>query len=426
MAAMTLEMIRRVTPSGLHHAGAALSKGAGELRVHHTHYVQTTEYPVSGGHAWTGEGQPSAEGVTTATAAAMDGVHLRLDPAGIVLNGLANYLTSAKRKVDDIDRSAANLHVSISDTGTLTIHPIDGESDGHRKYRAAAATVLRAEAAAILVITAGMDTNAATTLGRLGSGDLTTAPDKYAVDPEFWKQSFERPTFWEDMIGAVKGLAIAPSDKGLVAFGLWGLDRGLSFGTKLADWTAKLQLAHIVPRDENGRIQPSKNASWLKKVRWAMDDKNWSAQRGNAGAWRSWKQGFGTWSKWAGRGGTAISFAGSAWDQWTHDSGRTDLSTGDKVQRAAYRGTVVGASSWAGGWAGAEAGAAAGGAIGTAVEPGGGTAVGAVLGGVGGFVGGVAGGYGGNWLVDQTIDNPRQYNPHYYDSDHPGNVGGMY
>lgn len=412
MTGIDLDDIRHVNPDGLHHAGSALSNGARELTVQHWHYVQTAEYPVAGGHAWTGQGQAHAQGVTNATATAIDGVHLRLGPAAVVLNGLANYLTTAKRKLEDIDRSARNLHAEISDTGELTIHHIDGEDPSHHSVRAASAGVLQQEARAVLVVTGGMDDTAASTLGRLGRGDVTTPPSHGAIDLQFWTQSFDRPSLWEDMTGAIKDLAIPPRDKGMLAFGLWALSHNLTFGPDVANWTARLKYAHVVPRGTGGGFLPSKDASWLKKVWWATHDKNWSATNGNSQAWRTWREQFGEWSKWTGRAGGALSFAGSAWDQWNRDSNRIDLSTGEKIQRSVYRGVVVSSSAWAG----AEAGAA----IGTAIEPGGGTVIGGVL----GLAGGAAGGALGNWFTDETIDGHQTYNPVYYDPKHPGNAPG--
>lgn len=416
MTGITLDDIRRVNPDGLHHAATALGNGARDLTVQHEHYVQTTEYPVSGGHAWSGQGQAHAKGVTDATAAAIDGVHQRLEPAAIVLNGFANYLTTAKRKLAGIDRSADNLHVQIGNTGGLTIHHIAGETSTHRSVRAASAGVLQREARALLVLTAGLDNLAKTSLGRLNSGDLTTPPSPQAVERDFWKQPFDRPSFFQDMIGSLKSLALPDLDKGSLAFGLWALDRGVTFGTSLANWQARLTYAQVVPRGTDGSFLPRKNASWVKKAWWAMDKKNWSAKPGNAEAWARWQEKFGGWSKVAGRGSVVLSFAGSAYDQWSHDTHRCDLSTSEKVTRAAYRGGIVAGSAAAGAEAGAEIGAA----IGTAIEPGGGTVVGGAL----GLVGGAAGGAAGDWFADQTLNHHHEYNPRYYDPSHPGNAPG--
>jgi hypothetical protein len=394
MTGMTLDDIRRVDPDGLHHAASALGNGARDLTVQHGHYVQTTEYPVSGGRAWSGEGQPYAQGVTNATAAAIDGVHLRLGPAGTVLAGFAGYLTAAKGKLADIDRSADNLDVEISDTGELTIHHVAGETPTHRSCRAASAGVLQQEARALLVVTSGMDAKAEGSLERLSTGDLTTPPSPDVIDRQFWTQSFDRPSLWDDLIGAVKGLVIPPRDKGLLAFGLWALSHDLTFGPTALDWSARLKYAHVVPRGENGAFLGTKDASWLKKVWWATHDKSWSAKSGNSALWWNWREQFGEWSRWGGRVGGGLTFAGSVFDQWSRDSYRDDLSTEGRVSRSVYRGVVVMSSAWAGSEAGA--------LIGTAVEPGGGTVVGGIL----GLAGGVAGGAYGNWIVDQTIDHP--------------------
>ena len=111
-----------------------------------------------------------------------------------------------------------------------------------------------------------------------------------------------------------------------------------------------------------------------------MDKKNWSANPGQEDEWAGAKRNLARWGKWAGRGSIALSFGASAWDQWSRDRHRSDLSTADKVERAVYRGTVVGVAATVGGAVGDAAG-----------------------GPVGGVAGGVASGAGGNWYVDQTI-----------------------
>lgn len=379
MTEITVEMIRKVSPGGLHHAGADLGRGARDLRVNHEHYVQTVEYPVSGGHMWSGAGQPYAAGVTNATAAAIDGVHLRLGPAATVLNGLADYLTTARRKVAELDRSAANLHASLHGKGEITVHPIHGESEVHKRYRHTAATALRAEALAVVVVTAGMDKTASSLLARLAQGDVTTPPPAHLVDEDFWTQSFDRPGFWENLDGAIKDLALPPADKGLLSFGAWGLSKGLDFGPDLADWRARLRFAHLVPTGKDGLLEATKGAPWLTRARWVLDKKNWHADPGREDDWAAAKRSLGRWGKVAGRGSIVLSFGTSAWDQWDRDAHRYDLSTADKIERAVYRGTVVtGASMF-------------------------GAAFGDVAGPVGGIAGGVVGGAGGNWYVDQTI-----------------------
>ena len=78
--------------------------------------------------------------------------------------------------------------------------------------------------------------------------------------------------------------------------------------------------------------------------------------------------------KYAGRAGTAVSFGVDAYEQWQKDSKDPSMGQGEKVARAATKGTA----SAAGGWAGAQAGAAIGACVGGPV----GAAFGGIVGGI--------------------------------------------
>jgi hypothetical protein len=109
-------------------------------------------------------------------------------------------------------------------------------------------------------------------------------------------------------------------------------------------------------------------------------------------------------SKLITHGGTVLTFGVSALDQVMEDRGRSDLSTTDRVGRAAGATAYVGTVSWAGGaagaWAGAEGGAMVGGAIGSVI-PVVGTAAGGAIGGV---VGAIGGGIVGSGLAGAAAD----------------------
>ncbi|HEX6467578.1 MAG TPA: hypothetical protein VF069_00675, partial [Streptosporangiaceae bacterium] len=124
-----------------------------------------------------------------------------------------------------------------------------------------------------------------------------------------------------------------------------------------------------------------------------LQNKNWIARPYGGTARASWLSA----GKLARRAGLGVSIGTAGLDQWMRDSGRADLSTSERVGRAADRATVAGGSAWIG----ATVGSRIGGAIGTAIEPGAGTVVGGV---VGGIVGGVAGSGVGNYLADHSVD----------------------
>ena len=113
---------------------------------------------------------------------------------------------------------------------------------------------------------------------------------------------------------------------------------------------------------------------------------------------------FNTAARWAGRGGTVLTAGTSAWDQWSRDAGRSDLSTDERVVRATTRSVATTGGAAVGAWAGAKGGAIAGAAIGS-IFPGPGTAVGAVVGGVvGGVIGGFIGSEAGGRATDLVVD----------------------
>jgi phage tail tape-measure protein len=109
------------------------------------------------------------------------------------------------------------------------------------------------------------------------------------------------------------------------------------------------------------------------------------------------------------RGGAVLTYGVSALDQVMEDRGRSDLSTTDKVGRAAGASAYVGSVSLAGGaagaWAGAEGGAAVGAAVGSVVP-----VIGTAAGGaVGGVVGAIGGGIVGSGLAGAAADATKDW-----------------
>jgi hypothetical protein len=197
-------------------------------------------------------------------------------------------------------------------------------------------------------------------------------------------------------------LGLAPPDGmgGVTGAGyLFGLG-GLAFGGA-ADWMSKGVLGMWQPKFKNasGRWVWGTNHGWspMDRLRLSLRrgaaDRDWKALPNKAASLRRWE----TAGKWVGRAGGVATALTSGWEQWSADADDPSLDTGERVDRAATKGTTTGA----GAYAGASAGAWAGGAIGTAIFPGPGTVIG---GAVGGLVGGAIGGFAGSELGDAVND----------------------
>lgn len=201
-------------------------------------------------------------------------------------------------------------------------------------------------------------------------------------------------------VGALPGMEFAPWNywlaglKGFYTPGAgalaipWWIGTGMRPIGPVTSWFTKVQFGRFAPRGPDGRFIPVGSAGF-----WApAKGDNWVANPGKAGVRGGWVTG----AKWAGRAGNVLAVGTSALDQWSRDSGRTDLSGTEKVGRAATRGAIGGGGAIAGAWAGAQGGAA----IGTLI----GGPVGTVVGGfVGGVVGGLIGGGVGNAVADHVV-----------------------
>ncbi|GAA1667844.1 hypothetical protein [Fodinicola feengrottensis] len=202
-------------------------------------------------------------------------------------------------------------------------------------------------------------------------------------------------------VGALPGMQFAPwtywlaSLQGMYTIGAgplgsvpWWVGTSMRPIGPTAGWLSKVQWGRFAPRGPDGRFIAIADAGFWAPAKGA----NWIAKPGMSGL----RGGLLTGAKWAGRAGNVLAVGTAALDQWSRDSGRTDLSTDEKVGRAATRGAIGGGGAIAGAIGGAEAGAA----IGTLV----GGPVGTVVGGfVGGMVGGIIGGGVGNAVADHVV-----------------------
>ena len=170
---------------------------------------------------------------------------------------------------------------------------------------------------------------------------------------------------------------------------------GTAQGLKYSGWAAKLLRAtdiRFAPRWPSGRFRPIGDMSVWQRMWAGRSGSSWVGQPYQAATAARWA----TFGKWAGRAGTVVSFATSAWGQWSEDADDPSMETGERVARATTVGVTTAAGGWAGAWAGAQVGAAVG-SLGGPV----GAAVGGIVGGViGGVIGSGVGEAVGDWAKD--------------------------
>lgn len=202
-----------------------------------------------------------------------------------------------------------------------------------------------------------------------------------------------------DAWASFKGIFTPPTDRGGVAVATWGV-KGL---TMMTSWGGH---AHNTFADYRYQRAPRPTMSfsqWSRRSVGYLNRSNWHPYdhgryrwtrnsltfRGRYTPQTTW----GTVARYADKGFYAADFAYGAYDQWTRDANRTDLTTGAKATRSLTRATV----ETAGTYVGIEAGAKLGATIGSFT----GTPVGTV---VGGMIGGVVGGVIGSGLADEAAD----------------------
>lgn len=200
---------------------------------------------------------------------------------------------------------------------------------------------------------------------------------------------------WETFVKGLQGKYTPITDQGIPGLAGWSYGAASTPAGWLSTWQQYTR-SRFAPRGPNGqfiRIDSFNNSSWWSRTAGYVDDKNFVPRPGQATNVARWA----TFSKVATRAGWVAGAATGAWDQWSRDSGRTDLDTTDKVVRAGTRGALTAAGGAAGAWAGAQGGAMIGAAVGGPV----GAAVGGV---VGGIVGGVIGSGVGSVVADYAMD----------------------
>lgn len=188
------------------------------------------------------------------------------------------------------------------------------------------------------------------------------------------------PDLWD----ATKGLVLPAAFLGPLGIPALVANLGLTGLGVASQWATLVKYGAYKPMGyrASGRYGylSHKTAPRYKRLR----AKHYAAKKNMKVPYNRWRVA----GKVGGYAGGALTGATSAYEQWSRDSGRTDLNTSEKVGRAGTRGLAVGVGAWGGAAAGASIGAAAG-------------PVGAVVGGV---VGGVIGSGVGNEIADHTIE----------------------
>lgn len=230
-------------------------------------------------------------------------------------------------------------------------------------------------------------------------GHMQTAIDVGAMPPMSWDYATSLDGFANAFKDGFLGIWIPPD-------GTW-VDKGIWGGKTLALGQLWYGFAH--ERMKNWRYMPyatppyagysnSGLRGWFNRSNWVkrynMPSYTWARDPLTFKRGLVPRVGWGSAARFAtNKVFYPLSFAGGAYDQWSRDANRTDLSTGEKVTRSATRGAV----KLAGTYAGIELGAKGGAAIGLAL----GGPPGAII---GGMVGGVIGGVIGSGLADEVAD----------------------
>src|SRR5699024_1830960 len=103
----------------------------------------------------------------------------------------------------------------------------------------------------------------------------------------------------------------------------------------VAKWQQSTSM-RFAPRRPNGRFMSFSDygkSPWKSRVAGATQGRNWVPRAGQASNASSWARA----GRWAGRASGALTAASGAFDQWTQDTGRSDLDTGDRVVRSTTR-----------------------------------------------------------------------------------------
>ncbi len=195
-----------------------------------------------------------------------------------------------------------------------------------------------------------------------------------------------------DIWGAAENLVLPAAYLGSLGFGALGANLGLLGLGGFTTWANYVKYGAFKPMGYRpsgryGYIAPRSAPFYMR-----LQNKHWQAKAYKSGIRKKWLN--------IGRIGTrasgALAIGSSFYDQWSRDSGRTDLNTSEKVGRATARATFSGGGAVAGAWAGAKVGVAV-----TAFVPVPGARV--VGGLVGGAIGGIVGSGVGEEIADHTV-----------------------
>lgn len=186
-----------------------------------------------------------------------------------------------------------------------------------------------------------------------------------------------------EMLEALKGLVLPAAYLGQAGAYLLAGQQGLRALDALTLYMGYARYGEFRPvgfRNPNrafGFLSP-RHAQWYARM-WGG---NWAAKPGKSGPRSGWPRA----TKAVPVAGGALTAGTSGYDQWSRDSGRTDLGTTEKAARAAVRGGTVAVSSWGGAAVGGAAGFAAGSVP-------------------GGIAGAVVGGVAGQGFGEETADH---------------------
>jgi hypothetical protein len=327
---------------------------------------------------WSGVCAPEIAAAHSAFTAGAESSRAALAWAAVTIRYWAAQVRSFNQRVDEIVSALNSRAPSYGATGSNG-QPPDAGAIASAKAAAEAAAKQDWWTAYNTYIVDG---------GNRAASMLQQGPTEQNISEAIRVGALNAPEGWNPLPGmweALRGNAIPPFDSplGLLGLGLFGLGRLGSFSGWGASWMDKV--AYGVYVNGHWRGTPSGGRIWI--------DPYWRATPGDVAARARWA----TFGKWSGRAGAVLAVGTGALNQWMMDSGRSDLTTSERVGRTAWRGGIAGGATILG----AKAGAAGGAAIGTLIFPGVGTVIGGVIGGV---VGGAIGAGLGNKIADLTVD----------------------
>jgi hypothetical protein len=298
--------------------------------------------------------------------------------AAVVTRYWAAAVRSFNRRVDEIVAGLDGQGPTYGATGTGGQPPTAGQIATARATIEAAAKQEWWRAYNEYIVDRGTRTAAMLQQGPTEQ-NIREAIDVGALaPPEGWNPL---PGLWDALTGGFMPPFAGPF--GPLGLGLYGLSWAATMTESGANWLSRVTYGVYVRG--HWRRTPSGGRIWINP--------SWRSTPGDVASRARWT----TFGRWAGRAGAVVAVGTSALNQWALDSGRTDLTTTERVGRSAWRGGVTGGAIVLG----TQGGFAAGAAIGTAIFPGAGTVVGGVVGGV---IGGAIGAGAGDKIADLTVD----------------------